>query len=83
MPFCLIPKTGILGRARRLFADSDLYRHHRLVLGAGVSEGTQNHSLAKTRLAELLEERAAFLSAGHSSKPICGGGFHLFDKGLP
>ncbi len=71
------------GRPRYSFADPDLYRHHRLVLGAGVSEGAQDHSLLETRLAELLEERTAFLGAGHSSKPIRGSGLYFFRKGLP
>ena len=78
-----MPNPEILGRARRLFADSDLHRLHRLVLGAGISESAQDHSLVETRLAELLKESAAFLGASHSSKPICCGGLYLFRKGLP
>ncbi len=74
---------GLIGRARRLFADSHLYRHHSLVLGAGIPESAQDHGLLETRLAELLEESTAFLGAGHSSKPICCGGFYLFRKGFP
>ena len=78
-----MPSEELLGLSRRLLADADLYRRHRLVLGAGISEGAQYYSLLETRLAELLEESTAFLGASHSSKPIRCAGFNFFPKGLP
>ena len=62
---------------------TDLRRQDARVLAAGVPGNPEQHRLVKSRLAELVQEGAAFLRPGDSGTPFRLGELARFGNGLP